>query len=241
MVNQSLTIRNWLFGHYIVEYEQYGEDRARYGTELLKNIADKLNRKKIKGLSDRNLRNCRQFYLSYPNLGQALSEFGLPYSIWQTPSAKSGNSIKHPEYKNVEAVALLSRLTYSHIIELSREEDAVKRDFYELQALKGNWSVKELQRQMGSFLFERTGLSSNKEGLILDVNNGADQLTPEEIIRDPYVFEFVGLESKEKSTVKYATGSLENQLFVRRYQVQLPTIKELEEFIIQDIKLLAGK
>ncbi len=71
-VNQSLTIRNWLFGHYIVEYEQNGEDRAKYGTELLKKLADRLNSKKVKGLSDRSLRNCRQFYLAYPQINQAL-------------------------------------------------------------------------------------------------------------------------------------------------------------------------
>jgi len=77
-VNQSLTIRNWLFGHYIVEYEQNGEDRAKYGTELLKNIADRLKSKNIKGLSDRSLRNCRQIYLIYPNINQVLSEYHFP-------------------------------------------------------------------------------------------------------------------------------------------------------------------
>jgi hypothetical protein len=99
-VNQSLTIRNWLFGHYIVEYEQNGEDRARYGTELMKNIADTLSSKNIKGLSARSLRNCRQFYLSYPNVSRILSELALPPSIWQTPSAKSERILKHSECKD---------------------------------------------------------------------------------------------------------------------------------------------
>ena len=343
-VNQSLTVRNWLFGHYIVEYEQNGEDRARYGTELLKNIADTFNSKNIKGLSERSLRNCRQFYLAYPEISKALSDYSLPGSIWQSPTAKFGKDLKHADFKGVDPRLLLSKLSFTHIIELTREEDHLKRSFYETQAIRGNWSVKELQRQMGSLLFERTGLSSNKEGLILDVHRETEQLTPEEIMRDPYVFEFIGLESKEKfteskleealidhlqvfllelgkgfcfearqkrlaidgeyyyidlvfyhrilkchilidlktrrfipsfagqmnfylnnfrdnemcesdnppvgiilctdkktSTVKYATGLLENQLFVRRYQVQLPTVKALEEFIKQDIKLLGSK
>lgn len=197
-VNQSLTIRNWLFGHYIVEYEQNGEDRAKYGIELLKNIADRLRNAKLKGLSDRSLRNCRQFYLIYPNVNQTLSEFALPNSIWQTPSAKFDKLLKRTEYKGVDAGVLLSRLTFSHIIELAREEDELKRSFYEVQAIKGNWTVTELQRQMGSLLYERTSLSSNKEGLMLDTNKNAEQLTPAGIMRDPYVFEFIDLKPKEK-------------------------------------------
>jgi len=343
-INQSLTIRNWLFGQYIVEYEQNGEDRAKYGTELLKKIADILSSKNIKGLSGRSLRNCRQFYLVYPNINQAVSEFALPASIWQTVSAKSNIKMEYTDYKGVEAKVLLSRLSFSHIIELVREEDALKRAFFEIQAIKGNWSVTELQRQMGSLLYERTGLSKTKEGLMLDTDKETEQSTPAGIMRDPYVFEFVGLKPNEKftenkleealidhlqvflmelgkgfcfearqkrltidgdfyyvdlvfyhrilkchilidlktrkfkhtdagqmnfylnyykdnemreadnpplgimmctdkksSTVKYATGSLDNQLFVSRYQVQLPTVKELEEFIKRDIKILGGK
>jgi hypothetical protein len=106
-VNQSLTIRNWLFGHYIVEYEQNGEDRAKYGTELLKKLANKLSSKNIKGLSDRSLRNCRRIYLVYPNISQALSEYALPESIWQTPSAKSHKELKNKNFKGANPKLLL--------------------------------------------------------------------------------------------------------------------------------------
>jgi len=342
-INQSLTIRNWLFGHYIVEYEQNGEDRATYGVELLKKLADRLSSKHIKGLSDRNLRNCRQFYLAYPQICQTLSDSALPGSIWQTPSAKSGKDLKQTDFKGIDPKLLLIKLSFSHIIELAREEDLLKRSFYEVQAIQGNWSLKELQRQIGSLLYERTGLSTDKEGLIQDINKKAAPSTPKGIMRDPYVFEFVGLEPKEKSsennleealisnlqefllelgkgfcfearqkrltidgeyyyvdlvfyhrilkchilidlktrkfkhtdagqmnfylnyfrdkevadgdyppvgivlctdkkssTVKYATGSVDNHLFVRRYQVQLPTVKELEEFMKQDSEMLGG-
>ena len=167
-VNHSLTIRNWLFGNYIVEYEQNGEDRAKYGTELLKKLADRLSGKSIKGLSDRNLRNCRQFYLVYPAIYQVLSEFTLPESIWQSPTAKSRKELKHADFKGVDPKLLLSKLSFTHIIELSREEEPLKRVFYETQAIQGNWSVKELQRQMSSLLYERTGLSIDKKELILD-------------------------------------------------------------------------
>ncbi|MEN8157236.1 MAG: DUF1016 N-terminal domain-containing protein [Bacteroidota bacterium] len=88
-VNQHLTIRNWLFGQYIVEYEQNGEDRAKYGTELMRKLAGRLSGKNKKGFTARNLRNCRQFYLAYPQINQVLSDFALPGSIWQSSTAKS--------------------------------------------------------------------------------------------------------------------------------------------------------
>lgn len=207
-VNQSLTVRNWLFGQYIVEYEQNGEDRAKYGAELLKNIASRLVSSNIKGLSDRSLRNCRQFYLVYPQIDQVISRLALPDTIWQMPSAKSGKDLEPTEYKGAEAGILISRLSFSLLIELARESNELKRVFYELQAIKGNWSVMELQRQIGSLLYERTGLSTNKEGLIIDVNKKAEPLTPVRIMRDPYVFEFVGLEPKEK----YTESKLEDAL-----------------------------
>ncbi len=342
-VNHSLTIRNWLFGQYIVEYEQNGKDRAEYGRELLKYVADKLKHKSIKGMSERSLRNCRQFYLVYPYISQVLTGLKLPISIWQTASAKSLEGVIGAEKEIVDVNMLLSKLSFSHFIELSRETDEVKRLYYETQAIKGNWSVSELQRQMGSLLYERTGLSVDKTGLIKDVNKVAEPLTPVGIMRDPYIFEFVGLKPKEKfnesdleealvndlqafllelgkgfcfesrqkrltidgeyhnidlvfyhrilkchvlidlktrkfkhtdagqmnfylnyfkdnemdegdnppigivlctdktsSTVKYATGSLDNQLFVSRYQLVLPSVEELEAFVKEDVKMLGG-
>ena len=109
-VNQSLTIRNWLFGHHIVEYEQNGEDRAKYGAELLKTLAGRLSRKHLKGFTDRNLRNCRQFYLAYPQLNQEIFDFSLPGSIWQLPTAKSKKGMKHADYKGINPKILLSKL-----------------------------------------------------------------------------------------------------------------------------------
>jgi hypothetical protein len=154
-VNQSLTIRNWLLGHYIVEYEQNGEDRAKYGTELFKKLADRLSSKYPRGFTDRNLRNCRQFYLVYPEISRVLSDYALPGSIWQLPTAKSGKKLKHADFKGIDPKVLLLKLSFTHIIELVREEDPLKRSFYESQAIIGNWSVNELQRQIGSLLYER--------------------------------------------------------------------------------------
>lgn len=193
-INQSLTIRNWLFGYYIVAYEQNGEDRAKYGIKLLKSIADRLKKKGIIGSSERNIRNYRQFYYVYPQVGHALSGKSIPESIWQTASAKLKTG---PENIGVKPEMLITKLSFSHIIELTREEETLKRAFYEIHAIKGNWSVDELKRQMGSLLYERTGLSKNKEKLIRITNEKATELNAADIIRDPYIFEFLGLKQRE--------------------------------------------
>ena len=197
-VNHSLTIRNWLFGHYIIEYEQNGEDRAKYGDQLLVVLAKDLKSKGIKGLSKRNLHYFCQFYLMYPAAGQLVANMNLPKSIVQTVSAQSEIMQQKGDNIEIDPQLMISRLSFSHIIEIMGEKDPQKRAFYEVEAIKGNWSVRQLKRQMGSLLYERTGLSFNKKGLILDTNEQAERLTPEGIMRDPYVFEFVGLKPKEK-------------------------------------------
>lgn len=194
-VNQSLTIRNWLFGFYIVEYEQKGEDRAKYGQQLLKNIATKTN-KHIKGMNDRYLRDCRQLYNIYPQMVELADKLSLPENIWRSATPKL-KTRKKTEATGVNTELLISRLSYTHLIELSKESEPLKRIFYEIQAIKGNWSVRELERQRGSLLYERTGLSKNKEKLMQLTNDKALQLGPQDIIRDPYIFEFLGLQQQE--------------------------------------------
>ena len=162
-VNQSLTIRNWLIGFYIVEYEQNGKDRAEYGTDLLKNIAKKLN---IKGLTAPELSRCRQFYNTYPQIIGTLSQISqnsLPSSILGTLSQKS---IQIKNKTTVPVTKLVTSLSFSHFVELIKIEDDTKRTFYEIQAIKGVWSARELRRQINSLFYERSALSKNYEKLI---------------------------------------------------------------------------
>jgi len=194
-VNQSLTIRNWLFGFYIVEYEQNGKDRAEYGQQLLQTIAKKTS-KQIKGINDRYLRDCRQFYNTYPHIIELTNKLSLPEKIWSSVTPKLKTK-KKARSTGVNPELLISRLSYTHIIELTKESEPLKRAFYEMQSIKGNWSVRELERQRGSLLYERTGLSKNKEKLMQLTSEKALQLTPQDIIRDPYVFEFLGLKQQE--------------------------------------------
>lgn len=170
-VNQSLTMRNWLIGFYIVEFEQHGEDRAKYGDKLLEKIAE--STKNIKGLSFRNLKLFRQFYFTYPQIGQTVSaqlqpsdqeklqrlfsKSNIPVAqIRQTLSAQL-QSTANKKQIGVGPQELMTRLSFSQLTELMRLEDPLKKAFYEIECIKGNWAVRELKRQIRSLYFERSG------------------------------------------------------------------------------------
>jgi predicted nuclease of restriction endonuclease-like (RecB) superfamily len=196
-VNLSHTIRNWLFGYYIVEFEQNGRDYSLYGSQLLYKLADALKKKGIKGVSYTNLTLFRKFYLIYPQIGGEASTFlGLnevENSFMQNlqPMAEDSTKWMLPPKK------LLENLGFSHFVHLIPVEDKVQRLFYEIECIKGKWTRRQLQRQIGSLLYERTGLSKNKEALLGEIESGKSTLALEDIIRDPYIFEFSGLKSQE--------------------------------------------
>ena len=211
VVNQCLVIRNWLIGAYLVEFEQHGKDRARYGARLLETLSADLAARDIQGLSPTNLKQCRQLYLAYPQIRQTvsdlLSEFGRGGPIRQALSGESSLEAVTPN-PPVGAATLISplassvllRLSWSHLIELMRLDDPLKRAFYENQCLQGNWSVRQLQRQIGSLLYERTGLSTNKAAVIRRAHGQEPRVTIEDLIRDPYVLEFTGLAQRSEYT-----------------------------------------
>ena len=222
-VNTSLTLRNWLIGAYVREYEQNGTDRARYGENLLSLLSQRLRETAVEGCAPRSLRLYRQFYLTYPEIWQTVSAESyhglLPDPIWQMMSAKFAEVIPATIRKSVifessslatpttrkSAPAelrfppdrLVKSLSFSHFCELIAIDDSLKRSFYEIECIRGNWSVRELKRQIGSLYYERSGLSENKEKLAELVESGADQAKPKLAIRDPYVFEFLGIKSRE--------------------------------------------
>ena len=205
--NIGLTLRNWLVGAYIVEFEQNGEDRAEYGENLIQEVALKLQ---IRGLATTVLRHCRTLYFSYPEIRQTVSgESGntlkingveirqtlsgeLNKQITQTVSAK----FQRPDFAP-EATDLFKKLSFSHFIELLRLDDPLQRAFYEIECIKSGWSVRELKRQIGSLLFERLGLSTDKEKLLRLTASESKETQPVDIIKDPYIFEFLGLTPKE--------------------------------------------
>ena len=335
-VNIALTLRNWLVGYHIFEYQQNGQDRAKYGEKLLENLSKDLKRKLGKGFARRNLFMFREFYRAYPIVQSLIAQFNL-----NLPTASSVE-ITRLEWQDDDYFArLFKKLSWTHFIELMRIEDNLQRAFYEIQTLQNTWSVRELKRQIDSLLYERVGLSKDKEGVLKLAETGEIFTKPSEIIRDPYVFEFLELKGaefytesdlekalidnlqnfllelgegfcfvgrqkritfdnehfyidlllynrrlkclfaidlmlskfkheyagamnfylnylnkeetepdenppiglilcskKNETHVEYALGGLENQVFVSKYQLHLPTTEELEELIIKTRKLL---
>jgi predicted nuclease of restriction endonuclease-like (RecB) superfamily len=210
-VNVSLTLRNWLIGLHITEYEQQGLDRAQYGTALLKNLSIALKQLSVSNCNERELRRYRQFYQEYPQIRGALTpeltdRIPLPANSGGAPQipAVSENTAK------IDGKTLISRLSFTHISELLRLENPQQRAFYEVEAILGNWSIRELKRQIGSLYFERSGLSHNKQKLSELAQTTAEKLTGLNI-RDPYVFEFLGLKPAEVMS----ESDLEQQLIDR--------------------------
>lgn len=206
-VNVSLTLRNWAIGCYIREYEQNGADRAKYGARLLESLSDALTVRGVEDMAARSLRLYRQFFLTYENIWQALPAKSasalLPAWIWQTLSAKSRQLRPRraregtPLRSRVALEELFSRLSFSHFAELIAIDDPLKRAFYEVECIRGHWSVRALKRQIATLYFERSGLSTDNEKLAALAHAVAEQAEPKLAIRDPYVFEFLGLRPKE--------------------------------------------
>ena len=193
-VNRYLTLRNWFIGAYVVQFEQNGADRAAYGQQLLLHLARDLKKRRIPGCSPEMLGRMRVFYRTYPQLRSMPTDQSEISSPMVT---KSGTELPTP----LDGPTLL-RLSWSHLIELMRLQDPWKRAFYENECLRGSWSKRELQRQIGSLLYERTGLSLDKQAVIERARQQASaaRLQISELIRDPYVLEFVGLAEQPRYT-----------------------------------------
>lgn len=198
-VNQLMTLRNWAIGYYIVEYEQAGSDRAEYGTQLLRNLEKEISQK---GMNSTLFKLCRKFYLLYPQIGATVSnQFELP--DFEKSSTVSNQFETKPE-------VLVSNLSFSHIREIMVIEDAFERFFYETECIKCNWSVRELRRQIKTNLFVRAGISKKPELLLMkSVDNvSSNALT----IKDPFTFEFLGLDAKEAVSESDLEQALMNHL-----------------------------
>src|SRR5262249_29864890 len=138
----------------------------------------------------RELRRCRQFYNAYPQIWGTLSPESRKLLVFSLPQlARSPSESPH----GVPPERLLATLSFSHFVVLLEIDDPLKRAFYETEAIRGNWTVRELSRQIGALLFERTALARNKRRVVDEVQALAERATPENTIRDPYVFEFLKL------------------------------------------------
>ena len=193
-VNVSLTLRNWFIGAYIAEYELSGADRASYGDNLLTELSQALGNHNISNSGRRQLYNYLAFYRAYPQFVRTASAQSLPL-LPRTIEASKVRTVS--AQLAIAPEKLLNSLSYSHFELLAALDDDLKRVFYEIECIRGNWSVRELNRQIGSLYYERSGLSVDKNKLAETIHAGAERAEPKLAVRDPYVFEFLGIKSKE--------------------------------------------
>ncbi len=211
-VNLGLTLRNWLIGRQIEVYERHGADRVTYGDKLMDSLAKRLVQQGWERCERRELYRFRQFYLTYPKIVETVTpqsllvpELGSLLAHLPSSSAGIRESVA-PESQIVETASpqllpphpeLIYRLSFSHLAELIQLPDPTQRRFYEIECIRGNWSVRELRRQIASLYYERSGLSKNKTKLSATAHAKAETFQPAQIIRDPYIFEFLGLHSRD--------------------------------------------
>ncbi len=244
-INVSLTMRNWLFGFYIVEFEQNGEDRAKYGKKLLQNLAAELS---IKGLSAPELSRCRQFYQTYPEILRLATQKSLAsiFGDFLPPQFLKGNQLpilgtpsqelNKTHYTNILGMPsqeseiglqntdsqyssnLITQVSYSHFIELLKIEDPTKRRFYELIILKNQPSVTELRRLIHSLTFERFGLSGNKDLAFEQLQQKIVPASSTDLVKSHYFFEFLKINQPQ---------------LVEETELEQALITHLQDFIIE--------
>lgn len=216
-INRMQTMRNWLIGYYIVEFEQHGKDRAEYGMQLLKKLEERVDRK---GLTTTLFKWARKFYRLYPQMME-----NLPIPICATVMHQLqpienkedtiGASMTHQFV--TPGKTIISHLSFTHLREIMTLDDPLARYFYEQECIKCTWSVRELRRQISTNLYVRAGISANPEKLLsLPSVQGHD--SAELQIRQPFTFEFLGLKAQE---------------VVDEHDLEDALISHLQEFILE--------
>jgi predicted nuclease of restriction endonuclease-like (RecB) superfamily len=223
-VNATMSAVYWLIGQRIVQEEQRGSRRAGYGEALIEQLARQLTAMFGRGFGRTNLQQMRSFYLAYTEIRQTVSgesraappirqtlsgEFATPLPIRQTASGE------------FDALAQLSSkfpLPWSHYVKLLSLKHELARSFYEAEALRGGWTVRQLERQINTQFYERTLLSRDKRAMLRkgEARRPEDAVTPEEALKDPFVLEFLGLKDE------YSESDLEEAL-----------IRDLEGFLLE--------
>lgn len=194
-VNISLTLRNWIIGWYIADFELRGADRAEYGEKLLNELARELTEVNVSNCNRRQLYRYLQFYRTYPQIVGTLSPQLKPFLPESSETMEKVGTVSTQLVLTPEN--LINRFSYSHLEQLFSIDDPLKCAFYEIECMQSNWSVRELKRQIVSLYYERSGFSKNKAKLTEIVQQGAEIAEPNLAIRDPYIFEFLGIKSKE--------------------------------------------
>ena len=208
-VNSTMVCTYFEIGRMIVEEEQSGKDRAEYGKQILKGLSQQLTNEFGKGFSVENLDRMRKFYQTY-SISSTLSTI---FNI-QKKQTLSAEFIK----LDYQTLSSFFKLTWSHYSFLMRIDDEKERRFYEIESEKYNWSVRELKRQYDSALYTRLALSRDKEGILKLSEQGQIIEKPKDVIKDPYILEFLGLPELHQ----YSESELEEEI-----------INKLEHFLLE--------
>lgn len=191
MANAITVITSFLLGHYIIEQEQQGQERAKYGSKVIDSLSAYLTKEYGRGFSRSNVAGMRQFYMIYKDRED---------EIIQSQIGQLGQGIEIVQSKigqlDIVYSKLPFKLSWTHYQVLMRIEDKDERDFYEKEAIRSGWNVSTLKRQYHSSLYERLALSRNKDDVLRLANEGAIPQKPEDILHTPYILEFAGLEDK---------------------------------------------
>ncbi len=216
-VNSTMVCTYFEIGRIIVEEEQSGKDRAEYGKQILKGLSEQLTNEFGKGFSTDNLENMRKFFLAY-SISESLTRI---LQITNSSSLMTNSeSVNLEEIHTTKTQSLISffKLTWTHYVFLMRIDDEKERRFYEIESEKYNWSVRELKRQYNSALYARLALSRDKEGVLKLSEQGQIIEKPKDIIKDPYILEFLGL----PELYQYSESELEAEI-----------INKLEHFLLE--------
>ena len=203
-VNSIMTAVYWDIGRRIVEFEQGGEQRAEYGEQLIEQLSGDLTRQFGRGFGRANLWQMRAFYRAWPEA-----------KILQTLSGESTSPVDpdNTEGDSSKVLTFASRfvLPWSAYVRLLSVKNPEARTFYETEALRSGWSIRQLDRQIGSQFYERIALSQNKAAMLekAETSQPSDAVTPEEAIKDPFVLEFLDLKDE------YSESELEEALIHR--------------------------
>lgn len=224
-VNTTQVIANWLIGREIVEEVQKGKRRAEYAEQLLLDLSARLTAEYGRGYSVDNLELFRRFFLEYNSLfgsekSDTLRRISTTTDISDAVRRKSMESItvllsqkQHaPRGESWQPGQLHLNLSWTHYRTLLRVEKTGARAFYEIEAIRNNWSARELERQINSLLFERLALSKNKKGLMRLATKGQVIQRPSDVFKDPVVMEFLGLPASPKLVESRLEEALINNL-----------------------------
>lgn len=211
-VNSEMVVAYWLVGREIVEEEQEGEARAKYGERLVAELSANLTARYGRGFSLANLKRFRQFYLSFrdrrPEIGSPLGS----QSGNELPSPTAGRPGTAPQWGAVSDQGFHPDLSWSHYRALMRVDNETARSFYEVEAAKNGWSKRQLERQIHTFYYERLLKSRDKAGMMELASQGEAAEHPLDVLKNPYVLEFLDLPESERLTEGDLEGALVSHL-----------------------------